>query len=85
MLKCSRLFLVILTVIPAELTIHVVAASAVHGGWSAWNVGYCSKTCGGSGVRTDWRACNSPPPLLGGDHCHGPASRTMPCYTCPCE
>ena len=57
----------------------------VDGGWSAWNVGYCSKTCGGTGMRTDWRTCNNPPPLNGGTYCEGPVSRTMPCYTCPCE
>ena len=42
----------------------------VHGGWSSWTVGKCSKTCGGGIVRRT-RTCNNPTPSCRGLPCRG--------------
>ena len=42
----------------------------VHGGWSLWTRGTCSKTCGG-GIRRLHRTCNNPTPSCRGLPCRG--------------
>ena len=42
----------------------------VHGGWSSWTYGSCSKTCG-NGTQTLTRRCNNPTPDCGGNNCVG--------------
>ena len=55
------------TKIYAKCTIHV---SVVHGEWSSWTKGECSKSCGGGIVRFN-RTCNNPMPSCGGLSCRG--------------
>ena len=56
----------------------------VHGGWSSWTQGTCSKTCGG-GTEMLTRVCNNPVPSCGGNDCPGLRVDTNPCNThcCP--
>ena len=42
----------------------------VHGGWSSWTQGRCSKTCGGGIMRFN-RTCNNPTPSCRGLPCRG--------------
>jgi len=42
----------------------------VHGNWSVWKLGECSRTCGG-GILNYARVCNNPAPSCGGKGCDG--------------
>ena len=44
--------------------------SVVNGGWSAWVIEPCSKTCGG-GTLNFTRQCNNPTPSHNGTSCEG--------------
>ena len=50
--------------------------------WEKWNVGECSKTCGG-GNRTNTREINITA-AHGGDECSGPRTITERCNTNQC-
>lgn len=53
----------------------------VHGNWSPWVNGTCSKTCG-EGFRTRSRRCDQPPPFFGGRDCVGIHTMTgVYCHT----
>ncbi|KAK7487427.1 hypothetical protein BaRGS_00021389, partial [Batillaria attramentaria] len=52
-----------------------------YGQWSEW--GQCTRTCGG-GEQIRTRACDSPMPQNGGQHCSGPEEETQDCNTNPC-
>ncbi len=57
----------------------------MNGQWSDWSIGtVCSVTCG-SGVTTNSRACDDPPPAGGGADCAGNATEEIACDmgTCP--
>ena len=58
--------------------------SVVHGGWSSWTQGSCSKTCG-DGIRNDSRICNNPIPSCGGLSCGGISTREEPCNETCCR
>ena len=45
----------------------------VDGGWSEWEHGQCTKTCGG-GTMSMIRKCNNPEPSCGGNDCVGSSS-----------
>ena len=47
----------------------------VHGGWSEWRLGPCSRTCGG-GTQNYTRVCDNPKPSNGGKQCEGPSVYT---------
>ena len=53
----------------------------VDGGWSEWERGPCTKTCGG-GKMSMIRKCNNPEPSCGGNECVG--SNSFPLET-PCN
>ena len=53
----------------------------VDGGWSDWEYGPCSKTCGG-GTLSLFRLCNNPKPSCGGKNCSG--FSTFP-FKMPCK
>ena len=53
----------------------------VDGGWSDWEHGPCTKTCGG-GKMSMIRKCNNPEPSCGGNECTG--SNVFPLET-PCN
>merc|ERR1712115_739540 len=55
----------------------------VDGGWSEWEEGTCSVTCGG-GIRIDNRECNNPEPKNGGEPCSGNKTQTFECNTNTC-
>ena len=55
----------------------------VHGNWSPWQYGQCTKTCG-SGIIRRKRTCNNPPPSINGSDCNGPAYGILPCYSKAC-
>ena len=57
---------------------------AVHGGWSEWTSGNCSKPCGG-GVLNATRICNNPVPSCGGDYCNGTNFEELICNAEPCQ
>ena len=42
----------------------------VNGGWSDWEYGACTKTCGG-GIMSMIRKCSKPEPSCGGNNCTG--------------
>ena len=50
----------------------------VHGGWSSWSQGACSKTCGGGIMRFN-RTCNNPSPSCGGLPCRGSSVHEESC------
>ena len=52
-------------------SLHVIIV--VNGGWSEWENGPCTKTCGG-GTMSMIRKCNNPEPSCGGNDCVGPSS-----------
>ena len=56
----------------------------VHGGWSSWTQGACSKTCGGGIMRFN-RTCNNPTPSCRGLPCRGISVHEEPCneFCCP--
>ena len=58
----------------------------VNGGWSEWEPGPCTKTCGG-GKMSMIRKCNNPEPACGGNNCVGSDSFPLeaPCndFCCP--
>ena len=56
----------------------------VDGGWSVWNVGSCSVTCGG-GIKEKFRHCNNPTPICGGKFCNGSNTEIMGCNEFPCK
>ena len=62
---------------------YVCNNSLVHGGWSSWTQGTCSKICGG-GTQTLTRSCTNPTPSCGGNYCPGLSVKTNPCniYCC---
>ena len=57
---------------------------AVHGGWSSWQYGSCTKTCG-SGQKTGRRTCTNPSPKYGGNSCPGSSIDIQSCNlrNCP--
>ena len=57
---------------------------AVNGGWSSWNYGTCSKTCG-SGIRISRRSCSRPYRWCGGRTCSGDSQSSNYCFirNCP--
>ena len=57
---------------------------AVNGGWSSWEYGSCSKSCGG-GTQRLIRRCNNPTPICGGTNCPGSNIRQITCNNqcCP--
>ena len=50
----------------------------VDGGWSAFNFGECSVTCG-RGYLIATRKCNNPSPAHEGRNCVGPRSERRTC------
>ena len=52
----------------------------VNGGWSEWEYGPCTKTCGG-GTMSMIRKCNNPEPSCGGNDCIGSSS----VFDAPCN
>ena len=46
--------------------------------WSEWNIGSCSNTCGGEGIRVDTRYC-----LQG--FCVGEEQRIVACVSYECK
>jgi hypothetical protein len=61
----------------------VESCKPVDGGWSPWQQGACSKSCGG-GLKVSNHACDSPAPLCGGKDCVGKLTKEEPCNTQPC-
>jgi len=55
----------------------------MHGGWSSWSYGTCSKSCGG-GTQRGTRSCSNPRPLNGGRNCGGSSVTTRQCNTHGC-
>ena len=58
----------------------------VDGGWSKWERGPCTKTCGG-GKLSIIRKCNNPEPSCGGNECVGSDILTLqtPCNEFCCS
>lgn len=58
----------------------------IDGGWTEWNWGACSVSCGG-GTQTGTRTCTNPVPQNGGASCVGPTTTEQTCNTqaCPTE
>ena len=56
----------------------------VDGGWSSWEPGPCSKTCGG-GAQMLTRRCDNPEPSCGGNNCSGLTIQQSECNSqcCP--
>ena len=56
----------------------------VDGGWSSWEYGSCSNSCGG-GTQTLTRTCDNPTPSCGGNDCSGPSVDQSECNNdcCP--
>ena len=59
-------------------------SSVVHGGWSSWTQGSCSKTCGG-GLRRYTRSCNNPTPSCEGLSCRGNSTHEEACNEFCCR
>jgi len=57
--------------------------NAINGGYSGWNYGACSKTCGG-GTRQLSRTCTNPAPNVNGAACVGAATTSQSCNTQAC-
>ncbi|XP_017770798.1 PREDICTED: A disintegrin and metalloproteinase with thrombospondin motifs 7-like, partial [Nicrophorus vespilloides] len=58
---------------------------AVDGGWGKWHEwSECTRTCG-SGVASQERHCDHPPPMMGGKFCAGESKRYKICSTEPCD
>ena len=55
----------------------------VDGNWSPWDLGPCSKTCGG-GIKHDIRVCDNPKPSCGGKKCEGPSTNSSKCNEICC-
>ncbi|CAD5123995.1 DgyrCDS12301 [Dimorphilus gyrociliatus] len=55
----------------------------INGGWSEWNEGACSQSCG-SGKKIYTRVCNNPVPQYEGKDCEGLATKTEPCNEADC-
>ena len=51
-----------------HIYVHIYVV-VIHGGWSSWTCGSCSKTCGGTMSCT--RTCDNPVPSCGGNGCSG--------------
>lgn len=58
-------------------------SSSVDGGWSDWQNGTCSATCGG-GVMNRTRQCDNPAPVGDGQDCDGESEETVECNTDDC-
>ena len=58
-----------------------VSFVAVHGQWSEWIDGACSKTCD-YGVRKRYRSCEGP--YCGGEDCTGVTEYEVECNERPC-
>merc|ERR1711872_479715 len=58
---------------------------SVDGGWSPWEKGACSVTCGAPGTITKTRKCNNPAPKYGGEYCHGEDTQIDQCDYGPCS
>ena len=56
----------------------------VHGNWSEWVDGPCSKTCG-LGVKKRTRTCSNPEPSCGGSPCFGVDEVDVECHTAQCD
>ena len=54
----------------------------VHGEWSEWIDGACSKTCD-YGVRKRYRSCEGP--YCGGEECTGVEEIEVECNERPCQ
>ena len=52
----------------------------VHGGWSTWTCGSCSKTCGAGAIKCT-RRCDNPAPSCGGNDCAGSTVRQQLCFS----
>ena len=63
-------------------SIHYIYPTTVHGMWSEWIDGACSKTCE-YGVRTRYRSCVGP--YCGGHPCDGIQELTEGCYERTCK
>ncbi|XP_022085075.1 A disintegrin and metalloproteinase with thrombospondin motifs 6-like [Acanthaster planci] len=57
--------------------------TVVNGGWSSWQSGPCSVTCGG-GQQTRTRTCTNPVPANGGTPCSGSDTQIISCNTQNC-
>lgn len=55
----------------------------VDGGWTEWNCGACSVSCGG-GTQSCARTCTNPVPQNGGASCVGPTTTEQICNTQAC-
>ena len=69
------------------MTLYLLSMSIyllVDGGWSDWNVGSCSVTCGG-GIKEKFRLCDNPTPSCGGKWCSGSNIENEECNESPCE
>ena len=56
----------------------------VHGGWSEWVDGPCSKTCS-VGVMKRTRNCSNPEPTCGGNPCFGVDEVEAECLVAECD
>jgi len=65
------------------LVINLFLKILVHGNWTDWIFGTCSKSCGG-GIKNGFRTCSNPEPKHGGRNCTGPTSNSTECNTNPC-
>ncbi|XP_060592574.1 SCO-spondin-like isoform X2 [Ruditapes philippinarum] len=50
--------------------------------WSTWNI--CSRTCGGGGYQSRYRACDNPYPQNGGFDCTGDSTEIKTCGEADC-
>ena len=55
----------------------------VHGGFTSWSKGPCSKTCG-QGTLILLRHCKAPTPAYGGRDCSGPTQKEGACFIKEC-
>ena len=57
----------------------------IDGQWGGWKTsGQCSRSCGG-GSQYQYRRCDSPPPVSGGEYCKGEHSQTKSCNSHRCK
>ncbi|XP_033122270.1 thrombospondin-2-like isoform X2 [Anneissia japonica] len=59
-------------------------SAPIHGGWGNWGAwSDCLVSCG-EGVYSQFRYCDNPEPMYGGDVCPGPLTKDQPCTMPPC-
>ena len=56
----------------------------VHGNWSEWLDGPCSKTCA-LGIMKRTRTCSNPEPTCGGSPCLGVDEVDVECLVAECD